>query len=195
MQILLETRLGAITIEVFDTKAPRTAAYFLGLIDRGGYDGTSFYRSTNLGVADGPRLIQGGPLGGILADSIAKPANVELGGSAFSLEEIETTSRTGLQHRAGTVSLARDLIDTGFALPEIFICLGDFPQLDFGGRSQPDDQGFPAFGEVVDGLDIAAEIADRETTGKTRVEMLEGQILASPVTIARAIRANPPSGD
>ena len=185
MRVVLQTEAGRIEIEIFDEQAPITAAYFLGLLDRGDYDDAAFYRSSTLGIGDGPRLIQGGILGGILSETIARPAN---GVASASLEVVENTSQTGLMHRKGTVSLARDLVDTGFVLPEIFICLGDFPQLDFGGRSQPDDQGFPAFGEVVVGLDVAAKIAEAETAGAARIKMLEGQILTRPVAVTSAHR-------
>lgn len=185
MRIFLQTDDGRIEIEVFEDQAPLTSAYFLGLIDRGDYDEATFYRSSTLGVEGGPRLIQGGLLGGLLSETVSKPAGRD--NPAF-LEVIETTSMTGLRHRRGTVSLARDLVDTGFALPEIFICLGDFPQLDFGGRSQPDELGFPAFGEVVIGLDVAEKIAESETAGAARVGMLEGQILTRAVAITAAER-------
>jgi peptidyl-prolyl cis-trans isomerase A (cyclophilin A) len=183
MRVLLQTETGRIEIEIFDEQAPVTAGYFRGLIDRGDYDDATFYRSSTLDVADGPRLIQGGLLGGILSETIAKPAR---GVAPKFLEVVENTSHTGLRHRKGMVSLARDLVDTGFVLPEIFICLGDFPQLDFGGRSEPDEQGFPAFGEVVVGLDVVAKIAEAETAGAARIKMLEGQILTRPVAITTA---------
>jgi hypothetical protein len=66
--------------------------------------------------------------------------------------------------------------------------LGDFPQLDFGGRAQPDDLGFPAFGEVVIGLGIAEKVAESETAGEARIGMLEGQILTRAVAITAAHR-------
>jgi peptidyl-prolyl cis-trans isomerase A (cyclophilin A) len=190
VRILLRTEDGIIEIEVLEDQAPLTSAYFLGLIDRGDYDEATFYRSSTLGVEDGPRLIQGGPLGGLLSKTVSKAAD---GDSPAFLEIIETTSMTGLRHRRGTVSLARDLVDTGFALPEIFICLGDFPQLDFGGRAQPDELGFPAFGEVVIGRDIAEKIAESETAGTARIGMLEGQILTRAVAITAAQRSEWPS--
>ena len=186
MRIFLQTDDGRIEIEVFEDQAPLTSTYFLGLIDRGDYDEATFYRSSTLGVEGSPRLIQGGILGGLLSGSVSKPAD---GDSPAFLEVIETTSMTGLRHRRGTVSLARDLLDTGFALPEIFICLGNFPQLDFGGRSQPDELGFPAFGEVVIGLDVAEKIAESETAGAARIGMLEGQILTRAVAITAAQRS------
>ncbi|MFX6040711.1 peptidylprolyl isomerase, partial [Acinetobacter baumannii] len=64
----------------------------------------------------------------------------------------ETTKQTGLRHRDGTVSMARGA--PGTATAEFFICLGDQPELDFGGRRNPDGQGFAAFGQVVQGMGV-----------------------------------------
>ena len=74
MRVLLQTETGRIEIEIFDEQAPVTTGYFRGLVDRGDYDGATFYRSSTLDIADGPRLIQAGLLGGILSETIAKPA-------------------------------------------------------------------------------------------------------------------------
>jgi peptidyl-prolyl cis-trans isomerase A (cyclophilin A) len=185
MQVVLETSAGEIVVDVLEQKAPRTAAYFLDFLDRGDYHGATFYRSTRLSVPNGPRLIQGGLLGGALTGTASKSSG---GTSVALLEAIETTAQTGLAHRYATVSLARDLLGTGFALPDFFICLGDFPQLDFGGRKEPDDKGFPAFGKVAAGMDVVKIISEGETAGATPIEMLQGQILTKPVTIARTHR-------
>jgi peptidyl-prolyl cis-trans isomerase A (cyclophilin A) len=185
MQVLIETFAGEIVIEVLEEKAPRTAAYFLGFVDRGNYNGATFYRSTRLSVPNGPRLIQGGLLGGALTGTASNSSD---GTSVALLEEIETTAQTGLAHEYATVSLARDLLSTGFVLSDFFICLGDFPQLDFGGRQEPDHRGFPAFGQVVAGIDLVRTISEGETTGATPIDMLAGQILTRPVTISKACR-------
>lgn len=184
--VRLETAAGRIVIEVFEARAPQTAAYFLGLVDEGRYDGGCFYRSTRLDVPEGPQLIQGGVLAGALTSEV--PTSVAPHRPPL-LEDFETTEQTALTHREATVSLARDLLGTGFVLPELFICLGDFPQLDFGGRTEPDDRGFPAFGQVVDGLDVVRQIAQRETRGATPIAMLQGQVLTEPVQISRAFRS------
>jgi peptidyl-prolyl cis-trans isomerase A (cyclophilin A) len=44
----------------------------------------------------------------------------------------ETTQQTGLRHEDGTLSMARD--EPGSASSEFFICVGDQPELDFGGK-------------------------------------------------------------
>ena len=130
-------------------------------------------------------MIQGGLLGGALTGTASNSSG---GTSVALLEEIETTAQTGLAHQYATVSLARDLLGTGFALPEFFICLGDLPQLDLGGRKEPDDRGFPAFGKVVAAMDVVMRISEGETAGTTPLEMLEGQILTEPVTISKVYR-------
>jgi peptidyl-prolyl cis-trans isomerase A (cyclophilin A) len=42
----------------------------------------------------------------------------------------------------------------GTATAEYFICIGDQPELDFGGGRNPDGQGFAAFGQVVSGQGV-----------------------------------------
>jgi peptidyl-prolyl cis-trans isomerase A (cyclophilin A) len=78
---------------------------------------------------------------------------------------LEPTSITSLQHLNGTVSMARAEPDS--ATSDFFICIGDQPELDFGGRRNPDGQGFAAFGHVVEGMDVVLRIqaaaADRQS--------------------------------
>lgn len=179
-RVTLATPLGEIELELFEDRARQTTRFFLDLIESGAYDGTAFYRSTSLGNESGPRLIQGGPLHNVLTGS--RPRLVEYS-AAEKLPAIESTSLTGLKHTEGTVSMARDLAATGHVLPDLFICLGDFPQLDEGGRTQPDTQGFPAFGRVTAGLDVVRRIAESPTGGATWTGRLKGEILSEPVVI------------
>ena len=52
----------------------------------------------------------------------------------------------------GTISMAR--LEPGTASSEIFICINDQPELDYGGKRNSDGQGFAAFGKVILGMDI-----------------------------------------
>ncbi|MDJ0790100.1 MAG: peptidylprolyl isomerase [Myxococcota bacterium] len=183
-RIAFEGRGFEIVLELAARRAPRTAAYFLALVEAGAYDGTTIYRSTSLGDPEGPRLVQGGPLGAVLSPQAGAPRPAP---PRFPLlPDFETTTESGLTHVAGTLSLARDLFDTGHAISEFFLCLGAFPALDAGGRSEPDERGFPAFGSVVEGLDHVAAIATRETGGEAAIARLQGEILTHPVSIRRA---------
>lgn len=41
---------------------------------------------------------------------------------------------------------------------DFFICIGDQPELDYGGTRNPDGQGFAAFGQVIKGMDVVREM-------------------------------------
>ena len=49
-------------------------------------------------------------------------------------------------------------LEPGTASSEIFICINDQPELDFGGKRNPDGQGFAAFGKVISGMDVIRKI-------------------------------------
>ena len=140
--VLLETELGAFTIHVDTERAPITAANFLAYVDGGHLDGATAYRIVTL--ANQPaetvhkiEVVQWG-----LRASAEQPA-------PFAHIAHETTEATGLRHQNMTVSMAR--FAPGSAGSEFFICIGDQPELDFGGRRNPDGQGFAAFGAVTSG--------------------------------------------
>src|SRR5438132_12903893 len=90
---------------------------------------------------------------------------------------LERTRDTGLRHKDGTISMARDGPDTATA--DFFLCLGDQPELDFGGKRNPDGQGFAAFGQVVRGIDVVRKIQQAPS---------DGQKLTPPVRIQRVRR-------
>ena len=68
--------------------------------------------------------------------------------------------------------MARD--EPGTASSEFFICVGDQPELDFGGKRNPDGAGFAAFGKVIKGMEVVRKINEAENTE---------QILSTPVII------------
>ena len=90
---------------------------------------------------------------------------------------IERTRDTGLLHKDGAISMARLGPDT--ATHAFFICVGDQPELDFGGSRNADGQGFAAFGRVVRGGDVARKILSAPA---------DGQALRPSITIAGATR-------
>jgi peptidyl-prolyl cis-trans isomerase A (cyclophilin A) len=65
------------------------------------------------------------------------------------------------------------------AVSDFFICIGDQPELDFGGQRNPDGQGFAAFGTVTSGMDVVRAIQRSPA---------DGQSLDPPVTITRIAR-------
>lgn len=139
------TELGAFTIEVAPYVAPVTVANYLAYVDGRHLDGGSVYRLVTLAnqppaTAHKIEVVQWGMN---LPEGQAPP---------FPPVRHETTRETGLRHRDGTVSMARST--PGSAAGEFFICIGDQPELDFGGRRNPDGQGFAAFGQVVEGMEV-----------------------------------------
>ena len=60
--------------------------------------------------------------------------------------------------------MARGGPDT--ATSDFFICIGDQPALDFGGKRNPDGQGFAAFGTVTSGMDVVRRIQHRRRRGR-----------------------------
>ena len=70
-------------------------------------------------------------------------------------------------------------LEPGTASSEFFICINDQPELDYGGSRNPDGQGFAAFGQVLEGLDILEKIQNLDS---------KNQILDKIVTIQIKIR-------
>jgi peptidyl-prolyl cis-trans isomerase A (cyclophilin A) len=161
----IETPLGTVSVEIDAEHAPGTAANFLGYVDRGEYDGSRFYRTVTPDNQPNDTIriavIQGG-----MASLDDYPRR------DVPSVDLERTSVTGLRHLDGTISMARITPDS--ANSEFFICVGDQPELDFGGMRNPDGQGFAAFGQVIDGMDVVHTINDSP---------VEGQHLTPPIEI------------
>ena len=146
-KVEIMTTKGLIIVELDIQNAPITAGHFLKLVEKGVYDGGSFYRSVRGGTDENNpvpiRVVQGG-------------AARKKGGEKIETIPHETTQDTGLKHLNMTVSMARG--EPGTASTEFFICMHDEPELDFGGRRNPDGQGFAAFGRVIVGEDIVHKV-------------------------------------
>jgi len=153
-RVVLETTAGDIVVEVDAKHAPITGDNFLRYVDEGRFAGARFYRVVTMrNQPDNPvkiEVIQGG-----LGDDDA---------NALPPIPHETTETTGLRHLDGTISMARN--EPGSASSEFFICVGDQPELDFGGHRNPDGQGFAAFGRVISGMDVVRAIQNRPETGQ-----------------------------
>lgn len=154
--------------EVYPDRAPITAANFLRYVDSSYYNGGSFYRTVR------PNNQPNNPVKIAVIQGDIHPWQ-----SNFSFPPIalERTNLTGLKHKNGTLSMARGGPDT--ATSSFFICVGDQPELDFGGKRNPDGQGFAAFGLVVEGM---------ETVSRIHQAHAEGQALMLPIRILKIIR-------
>jgi peptidyl-prolyl cis-trans isomerase A (cyclophilin A) len=171
-RVVMETELGTITLEIYLDAAPITAANFLRYVDEDRFEGATFYRVVRMDNQPDNEfrieVIQGGPRGGNREDRLPPI-------------EHETTDVTGIRHQDGVISMARNR--PGSASSEFFICVGDQPELDFGGRRNPDGQGFAAFGRVISGMDVVRKIQ--------QLEPGRGQYLEAPMAISRIARVKP----
>ncbi len=154
-KVLIKTELGDITVDIYEKDAPITAANFLKYVDNDLFDGATFYRVVTMDNQPNNdvkiEVIQGG---------------LDFGESEqrFPPIEHETTVRTGIKHKDGVISMARN--EPGSASSEIFICINDHPELDFGGKRNPDGQGFAAFGKVIEGMKVVRKIQQQPAEGQ-----------------------------
>jgi peptidyl-prolyl cis-trans isomerase A (cyclophilin A) len=168
VRVVLQTELGEIEVELDAAKAPATTANFLKYVERKFYDGGAFHRTVRADNQPRDKV----RIGVVQAGIDPKRQKDEL-----PPIKLERTRDTKLAHKDGTISMARDGPDT--ATSDFFLCVGDQPELDFGGKRNPDGQGFAAFGRVVRGMDVVRKI---------QAAPADGQKLAPPVKILKARR-------
>lgn len=167
VRVRIETPLGSIEAEIDSARAPRTAANFLAYVDAGAYDNARFHRTVHE---------TNQPTDSVRIAVIQASIDTARGRDRAPIA-LERTSVTGLRHVDGTLSMARGGPDT--ATSSFFICIGDQPSLDFGGRRNLDGQGFAAFGRVTGGMDVVRAIQRSPA---------DGQRLTPPVPIVRIVR-------
>ncbi|MBC7160519.1 peptidylprolyl isomerase [Immundisolibacter sp.] len=133
VNVLLETNLGAITLELYPDKAPKTVANFTDYVRAGHYNGTVFHRVIPNFMAQG---------GGFTADLQQKPTNAPITNEADN----------GLQNLRGTIAMAR----TGephSASAQFFINVADNAFLNFTAPTRQ-GWGYAVFGKVTAGMDV-----------------------------------------
>lgn len=140
VKVTLETRLGTITLQLYENESPITVANFLAYVDDGFYDGTLFHR-----VMPG-FVIQGGGL-----DDQMRPKATR--------DPIVNEAANGLKNTAYTVAMARTT-DPNSATSQFFINLVDNAGLDYSAINP----GYAVFGEVIEGKTVVDAIAAEPTT-------------------------------
>ena len=147
--VTIATPMGNLEAEIYVDKAPISAAAFRRNVDAGVYnDGRAgFYRVVHP---------DNQPHNKIRIEVVQGGVDRETGDTSTPFIPHETTAMTGLTHRNGSLSMAR--MEPGTANTEFSICIGPQPELDFGGRRNPDGQGFAVFGRILKGMDIARRI-------------------------------------
>ena len=167
VRVRIVTSAGAIVLALDARRAPKTTASFLAYIDDGRLDGTLFYRATRRKTDPKHGFIQGG-IGTDARRVLPSPP-------------LEPTSKTGLRHLDGSVSMAHGA-NPDSATGNFSIMVGSNPSLDARGSYR----GYAAFGRVVAGMDTVRRILALPTGGGR--DAMKGQMILSPVRIVRAQR-------
>jgi len=143
--IKLHTNHGVITLELFEDKAPETAANFKEYVKSGHYDGTIFHRVIS------NFMVQGG---GFEPGMKQKPTRAP----------IKNEANNGISNAIGTVAMARTM-DPHSASAQFFINVSDNTFLN---HTAPTSQGwgYAVFGKVVEGMDVVNAIKGVATTSK-----------------------------
>ena len=133
---VIDTNKGAITVEMYEDKAPITAGNFIDLVERGFYDGLKFHRYEPGFVIQGgdPR---GNGTGGFVDPQTGRERRIKL--------EVSPELPHG---EAGAVAMARSQ-DPNSASSQFYITLGKAAFL---------DMNYAVFGRVVDGMDAVKQL-------------------------------------
>jgi len=138
---VLETNQGKIVIKLFADIAPKTVENFIGLIQKGYYDGIIFHR-----VIKG-FMIQGGD-----------PTGTGMGGESVWGKAFEDEVSVGAKFdRKGLLAMANAGPNTNGS--QFFIAVAPTPWL---------NMRHTIFGEVVEGYDVVERIENCRTEGQDR---------------------------
>jgi peptidyl-prolyl cis-trans isomerase B (cyclophilin B) len=152
-QVVLETSLGNIKLELDDAKAPVTVANFLAYVDEHFYDNTIFHRVIS------NFMIQGGGFEPGMEQKETKAA-------------IKNEAANGLSNVRGTIAMARTS-DPNSATAQFFINV-----VDNSGSLNPNPRnpaGYCVFGKVIEGMDVVDKIKAVATGRKSGYENVPTQ--------------------
>lgn len=139
VDLIIETNMGKIEVELNAELAPISVANFMQYVDSGYYNGTVFHRVIN------NFMVQGGGFDKFMQKKTTLPA-------------IKNEAKNGLKNDRGTLAMARTgVVDS--ATSQFFINHKDNDFLNHGGR----DYGYAVFGKVTKGMDAVDAIARVQT--------------------------------
>lgn len=144
-QVVMETSMGTVKIELFKDKAPISVRNFLSYVKDNYYDGLIFHRI----IKD--FMVQGGGL-----DENMMPKKTKFA--------IKNEAANGLKNTRGTLAMARtSMVDS--ATSQFFINVVDNAFLDHSGKT-PDRYGYAVFGQVIEGMDVVDAMRNVKTGNK-----------------------------
>jgi len=139
-EVIMETSLGAIKIELFEKEAPISVKNFLEYVKSSFYTETIFHRVIPGFMAQG---------GGFTADRKQKTVRAS----------IKNEASNGLKNDRGTLAMARTSAPDS-ATAQFFINVVNNNMLN---RPNPDGAGYAVFGKVVEGMDVVDKIVSVKT--------------------------------
>lgn len=144
-RVTLNTTLGDIVIELYNTRAPLTVANFVGYVKSGHYEGTVFHRVIPGFMAQG---------GGFTPQLRKKT----------TLPPIPNEADNGLKNKRGTIAMARTN-DPHSASSQFFINFSNNEMLDHSSKTSR-GWGYAVFGKVIKGMDVVDKMASIPTRGR-----------------------------
>lgn len=139
VEIIIETNMGKIEVELDAEKAPLSVANFVQYTESGYYNNTIFHRVIN------SFMIQGGGFDKFMQKKATQ-------------SPIKNEAKNGLKNDRGTLAMARtNVVDS--ATSQFFINHKDNDFLNHSGRNY----GYAVFGKVTKGMDVVDAIARVQT--------------------------------
>ena len=178
VKVSLVTSEGPILLEIETQRAPITAKNFLRYVDAKRLDNAAFYRSV-------------GQIGG--ANGIPDYGFAQ-GGVQYNPRKLfpsiahEPTTKTGLSHTDGAISMAR--LAPGTANGDWFIIVGDMKSMDANPAATGDNLGYAVFGHVVEGMEVVKKIVAAPKSPTLGQGIMKGQMLAPTIKIISARRVS-----
>ena len=145
---VFETNKGSITAELYEDKAPKTAANFIDLIERGFYDGLKFHRYEPGFVIQGGDP-KGNGTGGFVDPATGKERRIPL--------EVTPELKHG---EAGALAMARSS-DPNSASCQFYITIGPAAFL---------DMNYAVFGRVLTGIDVVKQLRAGDSMTSVKIE-------------------------
>ena len=157
-QVLMETSMGSVKIELFKEKAPITVRNFISYVNEGFYDGLIFHRV----IAS--FMIQGGGFDQNMVQKKTKFA-------------IKNEAANGLSNKCYTLAMARtNVVDS--ATSQFFINVSNNEFLNHRDNTPP-GFGYAVFGKVIEGMEVVDKIKKVQTTSSGMYQ----DVPAKPVVI------------
>jgi cyclophilin family peptidyl-prolyl cis-trans isomerase len=146
-RVLIQTELGDIEVELYTDQAPVAVTNLLRYMLDGYFRDGEFLRAVPAhNQSSNPMKVEA-------IEACADPAKA---GSLFPPIPLERARENGPKHSDGALAMAPEGADT--ARDKFFICVGDQPELDFGGKWTADGKGLAVVGRVTRGMEVVRKI-------------------------------------